>query len=249
MQQNHKGTINTVKRRLEMSNLAEKYVHIAVGRERINDVLALYEQRIKVRHEAEEIGIVTENSTFPLSIGLMYLSERKNIWILNMKYHNYDEWRADCQDNLWEFQICSDRDTGEQYAVRPFKLPSGKVVCAMFSLLSYNEYDELCSVFGSALYPTMGSLLDMFYMESIVEYENRLYMASDGMFIIGRPLAFPRSAFLFDKQVYHKALNVNKDAPVKVCTEMLFRTMKLSMEWDRKDNSGFVSQVFFQSYI
>lgn len=82
--------------------LKEKHVHIATGNERETDVLALYELKTRIRDKMEFAGIITENSTFPLSLGFSYVTSRKNVWILKIKYHTYNEWKANCEEYAWE---------------------------------------------------------------------------------------------------------------------------------------------------
>ncbi|MCD7941499.1 MAG: hypothetical protein LUH50_16420 [Bacteroides intestinalis] len=60
-----------------MTQQPKRDIRIATWKERINDVLALYDLKHSVRKEAEETGIVTENSIFPLSIGFSYITKRK----------------------------------------------------------------------------------------------------------------------------------------------------------------------------
>lgn len=232
-----------------MSELVKKHIHISTGEERTKDVLALYELKTHVRHEAEEAGIVTETSTFPLSIGFSLTTEQMNVWVLKMKYHSYEEWKADCEDYIWEFQICRDKENGDVFAVRPFRLPSGEIVCCMFAPFSFKEYAKYCPVMENNICSTINSLLDMLYMESVVEYEGRLYISSKEMFVIGTPIVTLKHAYLFDKQLYYKRMSVDKDAPQGACVEMLHRSMKLSMEWERKGDANIGSLVFFKDYV
>lgn len=232
-----------------IGELVEKHVRLSTGRERTNDVLALYELKTRARSEAEAAGIVTEASVFPLSIGFSYITERKNVWILKMKYHTYKEWQADCEDYIWEFQICPDSETGELLAVRPCRLPSGKIVCCIFAPFAFKEYAEFHPVMENDVCSVVNSLLDLLYLESVVEYEGRLYISSKDMFVIGTPLSVPQHGFLFDKQLYYKTMIVGKDVPRGACVEMLHRSMKLSMEWERKSDSELTPLVLFKNYV
>lgn len=226
--------------------LKEKHVHIATGNERETDVLALYELKTRIRDKMELAGIVTENTTFPLSLGFSYVTSRKNVWILKIKYHTYNEWKANCEEYAWEFQICTDKETGEIFAIRPYKLPSGEVVCCMFSPFSFKEYEEYQPVGENNVCSVVNSLLEMLYLETVVEYKGCLYVSSRDMCIVGTPLALSQRVFLFDKQLYYRRMRVDKDAPRVICKEMLFRSMKLSMEWG-EDDDRVGSQVYFQN--
>lgn len=232
-----------------MTRLPKKYIHIATWKERYNDILALYDLKHSVRKEAEDAGIVTKNSIFPLSMGFSYITKQKNIWILKMKYRNYAEWKDDCEDNVWEFQICRDKESGELYAVRPFKLPSGKVVCCIFSPLSFKEYVDFYPVTDDDICSVMNALLDLLDMESIIEYEGKLYITSKNMFIVGTPLTLPEHSYLFDKQIFYRSMKVDVDIPYGACMEMLHRSNKLSMEWEKKEDIQFMTRAFFKKYI
>ena len=231
-----------------MTQQPKRDIRIATWKERINDVFSLYDLKHSERKEAEEYGIVTENSIFPLSIGFSYITKRKNTWILNMKYHNYEEWKNDCEDNMWEFQVCRDEESGEFYAVRPFKLPSGKVVCCIFSPLSFKEYVEFHPVTDDEVCSVMNALLDLLDMESIIEYEGMLYISSTKMFVVGVPLTLPQHSFLFDTQIYYRRMAVNVDIPHGACMEMLHRSNKLSMEWESQQDIQFMTRAFFKKY-
>lgn len=231
-----------------MIHWEKKHIRIATWRERIDDVLALYNIKQKVRKEAEETGVVTKNTTFPLSIGFSYITKGKNTWILNMKYRNYDEWKADCDEYTWEFQICHDRENGDFYAVRTFKLPSGREVCCIFPPFNYEEYSEFHPVKEGDICSVMNRLLDMFDMESIIEYEDKLYITSKNMFVVGTSLAFNEHIYLFDKQLYYKRMSVDIDIPTVVCAEMLYRSNKLSMEWEGGSDTKFIPRAFFKKH-
>lgn len=232
-----------------MVKSTEANIRLAMGRERIDDILKLYKIKANVRREADESGIVNKDSVFPLSIGVSYTTAQKNTWILNMKYRCYEEWKTDNESNIWEFQVCINVETNEIYAVRPFKLPSSKTVCCIFSASYFAEYDDLILYQKDDIYSVLGILLNMLDMENLVESEGMLYLPSKDMFMIGRPLNMPKNAFLFDKQIYYKAVDVGVDAPSKVCTEMLFRSMKLSIEWKIKEDTQYVPVVFFKNYV
>lgn len=226
-----------------------KGIRIVTWKERIEDVWELYDMKKKVRREAEKTGVVTENTAFPLSIGFSYVTKGKNTWILNMKYRNYNEWKADCEEYTWEYQICQDRENGEFYAVRMFRLPSGREVCCIFSPLTYGEYAEFHPVKEGDIYSVMNALLNMFDMESIIEYEDRLYITSESMFVVGTPLAFHQHVYLFDKQLYYKRMSVGVDIPAVACAEMLHRSNKLSMEWEGANDIRLISCAFFKKDI
>lgn len=232
-----------------MVKKTEVNIRLAMGRKRIDDVLALYKLKTKVRREVEKSVGVDKDSEFPLSIGLVCATDRENVWVLNMKYHCYEEWETDNESYIWEFQICTNAETREMYAVRPFKLPSGKIVCCIFSASYFTEYNNLTSFRQNDRYSVLGALLNMLDMESLVESDGMLYIPSKDMFMTGRPLEIPKNAYLFDKQVYYKKMNVGVDASSKVCTEMLFRSMKLSMEWKIKEGTQYVPVVFFKNSI
>lgn len=226
----------------------KKRIRIATWKERIDDVSELYDMKKKVRREAEETGVVTENATFPLSIGFSCVTKGKNTWILNMKYRNHDEWKADCEEYIWEFQICQDRESGEFYAVHTSSLPSGREVCCIFPPLTYEEYAEFHPVKEDDICSVINVLLSMFDIKSIIEYEDKLYITSESMFVVGTPLAFHQHVYLFDKQLYYKRMSVDIDIPTGACREMLHRSNKLSMERERPDGIRFTSRVFFKKY-
>ena len=92
----------------------------------------------------------------------------------------------------------------------------------------------------------VNSLLEMLYLETVVEYKGCLYVSSRDMCIVGTPLALSQRVYLFDKQLYYRRMRVDKDAPRVICKEMLFRSMKLSMEWG-EDDDRVRSQVYFQN--
>lgn len=232
-----------------MTKITETNIRLAMGRERIDDVLTLYKLKTKVRREAEQSGFVNKDSVFPLSIGFAYGTDQKNIWILNMKYHCYKEWETDNENNIWEFQVCTNVETREVYAVRPFKLPSGRIVCCIFSASCFAEYDNLVSFQKNDIYSVLGTLLNILDMENLVESDGMLYIPSKDMFMEGRPLDIPKNAFLFDKQIFYKKMDVGVDASSRVCREMLFRSMKLSMEWKIKEGIKYIPMAFFKSYV
>lgn len=229
--------------------ITEVNIRLAMGRERIDDVLTLYKLKTKVRREVEESGSVDKDSKFPLSIGLVYATNRGNVWVLNMKYHCYEEWESDNESYIWEFQVYTNVETREIYAVRPFKLPSGKIVCCIFSPSYFAEYDNLVSFQKNDIYSVLGTLLNMLDMENLVESDGMLYIPSKDMFMEGRPLDIPKNAFLFDKQIFYKKMDVGVDVPSRVCKEMLFRSMKFTLEWRIKEGIKYIPVAFFKNYV